>query len=133
MPRITCIVLLAGLFAIGAASIRPVYAATTITVNTLNDELNADGEIVWTSRGAGDASADRVTVRGLGKTARRVALPDLAHVDRAGSLAAFVKAIEAGQESGTSGRDNLGSIALMRALIESAASGLPMPVPQVTA
>jgi predicted dehydrogenase len=93
----------------------------------------AGGEIVWTSRGAVDASADRVAVRRLGKTARRVALPDMAHVDRAGSLAAFVKALETGQEPGTSGRDNLGSIALMRALIESAASGLPTPVPQVTA
>jgi predicted dehydrogenase len=91
----------------------------------------AGGEIAWTSRGAHDASADRVAVRRLGKTARRVALPELPKVDRAGSLAAFVKAIETGQEPESSGRDNLGSVALMHALIQSAASGLPTPVPQV--
>jgi predicted dehydrogenase len=91
----------------------------------------AGGEIVWTSRGGRDAAADRVTLRRLGKAARRVALPELPALDRAGSLAAFIQAINSGEEPESSGRDNLGSIALMHAMIESAASGLPVPVPHL--
>ena len=87
----------------------------------------ADGQIEWTSRdGSGTGDADRVTLRRLDKRARRVELPALPQVDRAGSLAAFVEAVRTGQESETSGRDNLGSIALMNAAIESATSGRPV-------
>ena len=88
------------------------------------------GEIWWTSRGGRDASDDSVIVRGLGKRARRIKLPELPQLDRAGSLAAFARAIREGQEPESSGRDNLGSIALAHAAIESATSGLPIPVPQ---
>jgi predicted dehydrogenase len=91
----------------------------------------AGGEILWTSRGGYEASADRVTIRPLGKPARRVELPTLPYVDRAGSLAAFVQAIRTGQEPESSGRNNLGSIALMYAAVESATSGLPLFVPMV--
>jgi hypothetical protein len=77
------------------------------------------------------AAADRVTVRPLGKAARRVELPAMAHVDRAGSLAAFAQAIRDGRRPESSGRENLGSVALMYATIESAASGLAVPVPAV--
>lgn len=92
----------------------------------------AGGEITWTSRGGGTVAAedDRVTVRRLGKGARRVALPALDALDRAGSLAAFARAVAEGREPESSGRDNLGSIALMHAMIESAASGLTVPVPR---
>jgi predicted dehydrogenase len=93
------------------------------------------GEICWTSRdnlGATNrAAADRVTIRPLGQGARRVELPVLPHIDQAGSLAAFARAIRSGEEPESSGRDNLGSVALMLAAVESAASGLPVPVPQV--
>jgi predicted dehydrogenase len=89
------------------------------------------GEITWTSREGRDTSADRVAVRKLGKSARRVQLPKLPAIDRAGALAAFVQAIENGEQPESSGRDNLGSVALMHAMIESANAGLAVPVPQV--
>lgn len=89
----------------------------------------AGGEIQWAGRAGHTAEGDRVTVRPLGKPARRVELPALPHLDRAGSLAAFVQAVRTGQEPETSGRANLGSIALMGAAIESANAGLPMFVP----
>jgi predicted dehydrogenase len=90
------------------------------------------GEIVWTSRadiGISDAtglSAERVVVRPLGKRPRPVELPTLAHFDRAGALHAFAQAIQTGQEPETSGRANLGSLALMLATIEASKSGLPV-------
>jgi predicted dehydrogenase len=92
----------------------------------------AGGEVTWTSRGGGarEAGADRVTVRPLGKAARRVALPEPQVLDRAGSLAAFAQSIRDDREPESSGRDNLGSVALMHAMIESAASGLTVPVPR---
>jgi predicted dehydrogenase len=69
---------------------------------------------------------DAVSVRPVGRRARRVPLPDVPHVDRAGTLAAFAEAIRTGAEPETSGRDNLRSLALMAATIESAASGRPV-------
>jgi len=89
------------------------------------------GEIAWTSRDNVGSASDRVTVRLLGKPARRVELPTLPAIDQAGSLAAFAHAIEAGQEPECSGRANLGSLALALAAIESATSGLPLLVPAV--
>ena len=89
-----------------------------------------NGEIAWTSREGRDTSADQVALRRLGKAARRVKLPELPAIDRAGVLLAFARAIETGQAPESSGHDNLGSIALMHAMIESAATGLPVPVPQ---
>jgi predicted dehydrogenase len=88
-------------------------------------------EIAWTSREGRDAGADRVTVRKLGKAARRVQLPELPAIDRAGALVAFVQAIETGEQPESSGRDNLGSIAFMLAMIESANTGLAVPVAQI--
>jgi predicted dehydrogenase len=89
------------------------------------------GEIFWTSRDDAGAGSDRVTVRRLGKPARRVDLPTLPAVDQAGSLAAFAQAVRSRQEPESSGRDNLGSLALTYAAIESAVSGLPVLVPQI--
>ena len=80
------------------------------------------GEIVWTSRD--DTATDQVTVRPLGKRARRVKLPEIALTDRRGSLQAFVQAVQTGQEPECSGRDNLHSLALMCAAVESATSRL---------
>jgi predicted dehydrogenase len=88
------------------------------------------GAIFWTSRDNQGTGGDRVTVRLLGKAARRVELPELPAVDQAGSLAAFAQAIRTGQEPETSGRANLGSLTLALATIESATLGLPVPVPQ---
>lgn len=90
----------------------------------------AGGEMTWTSRdnlGATNrAPSDRVTMRAFGAAARRLDLPALPYVDQSGSLAAFVQAIRSGEEPECSGRDNLRSLALMYAAVESAASGLPL-------
>jgi predicted dehydrogenase len=88
----------------------------------------AGGEIAWTSRDNLGASVDRVTVRHPGKRPGRLDLPALPYIDRAGSLRAFARAVAGGGEPESSGRDNLGSLALMAAAIESAATGLPVPI-----
>ena len=90
------------------------------------------GEIEWTSRAnigvsaETSLSAERVVVRPIGKRPRRVELPALDHIDRAGALHAFAQAIHTGQEPEAAGRTNIGSLALMFATIEAATSGLPV-------
>jgi predicted dehydrogenase len=89
------------------------------------------GEIFWTGRDDQGTGGDRVTVRMLGKPARRVELPELPAIDQAGSLKAFAQAIHTGQEPETSGRANMGSLALTFAMIESANAGITVPVAQL--
>jgi predicted dehydrogenase len=85
----------------------------------------AGGMISWTGRDDNSSVADTVIVRPRGKRPRRVQLPEVRYWDRAGSLAAFAAAVGEGAAVPTSGRDNLGSLALMFAAIEAAASGQP--------
>ncbi|MBV9228305.1 MAG: Gfo/Idh/MocA family oxidoreductase [Chloroflexi bacterium] len=84
----------------------------------------AKGEIVWTSRD--DTAPDRVSVRRLGQRMRSVQLPEMPLTDRRGSLKAFVQAVCTGQEPECSGRDNLRTLELMLAAVESATAGLPV-------
>jgi predicted dehydrogenase len=85
------------------------------------------GEIAWTSRGdLGGDDADRVEIRPLGEAVREIKLPHVAHIDRAGALVEFAAAIEDGREPECSGRENLGSLALMEAAVESATVGRPV-------
>jgi predicted dehydrogenase len=90
------------------------------------------GEIAWTGRADGQKLSDeRVTVRRLGtKRPKTVALVELPDVDRGGTLGAFVEAIKSGKEPETSGRDNLRTLALMNAAIESSQTGAPVTVEQ---
>lgn len=82
------------------------------------------GEISFTSRANRGLGADKLAIRLSGsKAAKTVALPDMPLHDRWGSLAAFVHAVRTGQEPHCSGRDNLGSLALLYALVDSAESG----------
>ena len=92
----------------------------------------AKGEIAWTGRGDyQDPTVDRVTVRGLGtKRPKPVGLVTLPDTDRAGTLRAFVEAIRTGDEPETSGRDNLHTLALMNAAIESSQTGAPITLEQ---
>jgi predicted dehydrogenase len=83
------------------------------------------GEIIWTSRGA---KPDEVNLRLLSGKRRAIKLPTLPYLDRQGSLDAFVKAVQSNTEPETSGRDNLQTLALMYAAIESAKSGRPVNV-----
>ena len=82
------------------------------------------GEIVWTSRD--DTAPDHVYIRSLGKRIRSVPLSEIPLKDRHGSLKAFVQAIGTGQEPESSGRDNLHTLELMLAAVESATSHLPV-------
>src|SRR5713101_4465045 len=86
----------------------------------------AGGEIVWTSRD--DPAPDHVSIRPLRKRSRSVQLPEVALTDRQGSLKAFLRAICTGQEPECSGRDNLHTIELMLAAVESATSRLPVSI-----
>ena len=82
------------------------------------------GEIAWTSRD--DTAPDNVTIRPVGKDAYQLKLPALELTDRRGSLHAFAQAVQTGQEPECSGRDNLHSLALMLAAVESATSHAPV-------
>jgi predicted dehydrogenase len=84
------------------------------------------GEIVWTSRD--DTAPDHVGIRRLGKRARQVKLPEIPLTDRLGSLEAFVQAVRTGQEPECTGEDNLHTLALMLAAVESATSRVPVSI-----
>lgn len=86
-----------------------------------------DGELAFTSRAGGeyeDASGDLVTLRRPGRVRpTRLQLPVQQLHDRAAGLQVFAHAVEGGPLPETTGRDNLGSLALMEAATRSAASG----------
>lgn len=89
----------------------------------------AEGLLSWTGRNDESTAADVVTIQPRGRRARRVPLPELPVWDRAGALAAFAAAIRDGGEPHASGRDNLGSLALMAAAVESATTGQTCAIP----
>ena len=84
----------------------------------------AHGEIRWSSRDAlaRPGKSDVLTMRQYGQEAVAPALPRLPYLDRAGSLAAAVEAIETGTLSPRfpTGADNLNSLALVAASVLSA-------------
>ena len=79
-----------------------------------------NGEIVWTSRLDDGQPQDRVVVRPHVGKARTLVLPPMARTGPAGTLTEFAHAIQHGHEPETSGRNNLGSLALTYAAVESA-------------
>ncbi len=90
--------------------------------------VDCDGGTIWfTSRGttAEGTSRDVLIVTPRGGLPQQPALPALAHVDRAGTLAAMVEAVATGiiPPRFSSGRDNLMSLALTQASILSAQRG----------
>nr|BBH86606.1 dehydrogenase [Thermosporothrix sp. COM3] len=87
------------------------------------------GEIVWTSRGAGPED-ERVTVRPRGKRPYGLRLPEVPKQDRHGSLTSFIQAVQTGEEPSISGRNNLPTLALMFASVEAATSGKPVTFEQ---
>lgn len=85
------------------------------------------GEVWWTSRDLpGSEDGERVVIRGAGGVERRLPLPVLPLVDQAGSLAELVAAVRAGRQPESSGRENLGSLALALAAVESAERDEPV-------
>lgn len=93
-----------------------------------------EGELWWTSRASqNDAGQDAVRHYDHYGAGKEVPLPAVARLDRAGALEEFVAAVEGGTEPETSGRDNLGSLALSHAAIESARRGRLVTVAEVLA
>jgi predicted dehydrogenase len=88
----------------------------------------ARGEVTWTSRRDDTAAADVVRVRELGKREREIPLDPMPHLDRAGSLAEFVRAIRDGGEYENSGAENRASLAMVFSAIESAKKQRPVQV-----
>jgi predicted dehydrogenase len=80
------------------------------------------GEVTWLSAADSDPSQDRVVVKARTAEPRTIALPQVSHTGTSGTLAEFAMAIQTGREPETSGRHNLGTIALMEAAVESATS-----------
>jgi len=78
--------------------------------------LGEEGGLRWTG-GVANPLDGEVTLRRWGEPERPLPLPDVAHPDRAGSLAAFRRAVETGAEPETSGRDNLGSLEIVLAMV----------------
>jgi predicted dehydrogenase len=85
------------------------------------------GEILWTNKDD-DVANDRVTVRPHDGRAHNVSLQPMEWTGPWGTLTEFALAIEQGRQPETSGRDNLGTIAFMDAMVDSAARHEPMSV-----
>ena len=86
-------------------------------------------EVVWTSRGDESSEAEEVWLRPRGGESKAVALPRMRRLDRWGTLSEFASAVREGREPESSGRDNLGSLALMAATVESATRHQPVLLP----
>ena len=80
-----------------------------------------NGEVFWTSRLDDGMPNDRVVIRSRNGKSRTLTLPPMQRTGPAGTLTEFAKAVRAGVEPETSGRNNLGSLALTYAAVESAA------------
>lgn len=96
------------------------------------------GEVWWTSRDPGTQASregpgvtgsedgECVVIRDAGGAERRLPLPVLPLVDQAGSLGELCDAVRAGRQPESSGRENLGTLALALAAIESAERDEPV-------
>jgi predicted dehydrogenase len=80
-----------------------------------------EGEITWCDRRSRPQQREYLEVHPLHSVAPPpIDIPTLAQRDFMGSLAAFVDAIDTGAQPGPSGQDNIKTLALMLAAIESA-------------
>lgn len=84
--------------------------------------LGERGRIRWTG-GEADPLTGDVTLERWGEPPRPIPQPTAAASDRLGSLTEFRAAVAAGRDAETSGRDNLGSLAIVLACVESVESG----------
>jgi len=85
----------------------------------------SEGEVSFTSRAGGDIAdgGDRVTVRHRGAKPVDVPLVELPLLGRSMGLKQLVDSIEKGVEPESSGRQNLGTVAMMEAAVKSAETG----------
>jgi predicted dehydrogenase len=93
------------------------------------------GELWWTSRGdkhdQREAPGDDVWIYSHDRKRKRVELPRLKYIDRAGALAVFVESLATGTAPECSGADNLESLAIVYAAVESAARCQPVELAKV--
>ena len=89
------------------------------------------GSVSWTSRGDEGILHDRMMLTARGRRRKTVRLPEVARIDRAGTLTEFASAIRGGREPETSGRDNLGTMAMVEAAVESARGAEWVRLPSV--
>ncbi len=87
-----------------------------------------NGEVTWTSAADSDVTQDRVVVRTRDGDVRTVALTAMPRTGTWGTVTEFAEAIRAGREPETSGRHNVGTVALMEAAVESAARREPVTI-----
>jgi predicted dehydrogenase len=87
-----------------------------------------DREIFWTSRGDDGVKRDQVVVRPIKGRSKAASLPDLERIDRWATLTEFASSVREGREPECSGRDNLGTIAFVAAVVESARRQEPVEV-----
>ena len=91
------------------------------------------GELWWTSRGDLHTDVDdEAWLYDHHAKRSAVPLPQLQRTDRAGALEAFVTAVSAGVQPESSGRENLGSLALAHAAVDSSLKREPVAVPSIT-
>jgi predicted dehydrogenase len=86
------------------------------------------GQIFWTSRDDDGARRDRVVIHKPGRRARVIPLPVLAQTDRCGTLTEFAQSVRESREPECSGRDNLGTLGLVAAAVESATRRQPVEI-----
>jgi predicted dehydrogenase len=79
-----------------------------------------NGEVFWTSRDEEGVPQDKVVIRPRQGKARNATLPTMRWTGGLGTLTEFADAVQAHREPESSGRENVGSIALMAAAVESA-------------
>jgi predicted dehydrogenase len=125
---------------VGVASIvfddRPVvsYRGSWITagpVTPWGGEWRMDferGEVLWTTRGDESSLADVVVVRPRGGKPKTRLLRRMGLIDRWATLGEFAAAVSERREPQCSGRDNLGTLAIVAAAVESAALGTTVKV-----
>ena len=86
------------------------------------------GQIFWTSRDDEGAGRDRVVIQKPDRKPRVIPLPALAQTDRWGTLTEFAHAVLEGREPECSGRENLGTLGLVAAAVESATRRQPVEI-----
>lgn len=86
------------------------------------------GEVLWASRGEDSGPAEVVMVQRRGGASETLSMPAMKYVDRWATLAEFADAVRTHREPQSSGRENLGTLALMNAAVESASRGRPVTV-----
>jgi predicted dehydrogenase len=86
------------------------------------------GQIFWTCRDDEGARRDRVVIQKPDRKPRVIPLATLAQTDRWGALTEFAHAVREGREPECSGRDNLGTLRLVAAAVESATRKQPVEI-----